>query len=184
MCHNATGADKATEVAVDPADGGLRKPMQGRRGDDSIELLIRLRLEPRRLAEIGSHNPHAVVTGEGGRRDGEQHRVDIQGERTRGWQPVEQAARNRARATAEIKHGRRGARYRLNDIDQRPNAQLSIGHQIRFETVPGPLPSLGPRPGRERRPPHGTMLEAAEEIELADGLVLLADLIEAKELRG
>ena len=91
-----------------------------------------------------AHNPHAVVAGEGRRRDREQDGVDIDSDGAGRGEPIEQAAGDRARPAREVEHRWCSTRDRLDDIEQPEDSQLTIGDQVLFEAVPRPLPPLGP----------------------------------------
>jgi hypothetical protein len=130
--------------------------MQRRSGEHSIDLRLEHRIHPRRVAQVSVHNPHAVIIDEGRRSDGEQNRINIHNDRACRREPVEQPAGDRASATREVKHSWCCARDRTNDVEQRADSQLPIGHVVLFETVPRSLPRLGPASVRNEC--HKTML--------------------------
>src|SRR6266540_5555587 len=144
MGDHSTRPDQASEIAVDPLHSFLRKPMQRRSGQYGIELWLGQRVYPSRVTQIGLHNPHATVIGEGRGRDCEQHRIDIDGDRTRSRESVEEPTGDRARATSEVKHAWCRAREHIDDVEQRADPELPVGHESLFEMVPRPLPAFGP----------------------------------------
>jgi hypothetical protein len=138
--HHATRTDQAREIAVQAADGVLGEPMQRGRRDDRVDLALREGIAPPGVAQVRAYDLHAVVIGERRRRDGEQHRVDVEGDRACPGQPIEQPAGDRAGATREVDDGRGGAGHGLDDIEQRADLALPVGDEHLFEPVPRSLP--------------------------------------------
>jgi hypothetical protein len=84
-------------------------------GENGVHL-FGYQIHPRRVAQVGVHNAHAVVTGEGRRRDCEQDGIDIDTDRARRGEPIEQPAGDRSSPTREVDHVWCSARDRVKDV--------------------------------------------------------------------
>jgi hypothetical protein len=76
--------------------------MQRGRRDDGVDVGLGQCIAPPWVAQVRAHDAHAVVMRERCRRDGEQHRIDVDSDRVRPGQPIEQSAGNRAGATRDV----------------------------------------------------------------------------------
>jgi hypothetical protein len=79
--HHTTGTDQGREIAVQAADSVRGKPMQRGRRYDGIDLGLGQGFAPRRVAQVGAHEVDTVVVDERRPTDGEQHRIDVDGDR-------------------------------------------------------------------------------------------------------
>jgi hypothetical protein len=138
--HHATRTDQGREIAVQAADSVLGKPMQRGRRYHGIDWGLGQGFTPRRVAQVGAHDVDTVVVGERRPTDGEQHRIDVDGDRARLGQPIEQSAGDRARATREVDDRGGGAGYGLDDIQQHADLALPVRDEHLFEPVPRSLP--------------------------------------------
>lgn len=114
--------------------------MQCGRREHRVDPGLRQGIAPPWIAQVRAHDLHADVIGERRRPDGEQHRIDVDSDRARPGQPVEQSAGDRAGATREVDDGRGGAGHGLGDIQQRADLALPLGNEQLFEPVPRSLP--------------------------------------------
>ncbi len=110
--------------------------MQRGRREYGVDLGLGQGIAPPWVAQVRAHDPHAVVIGERCRRDGEQHRIDVDSDRVCPGQPIEQSAGDRAGATREVDDGRGGAGHGLDYIQQHADLTLSVGDEHLFEPVP------------------------------------------------
>jgi hypothetical protein len=83
------GPDEAGEIVVQPTNGVLRKPVQGRGGQRGVNPTVGQLADPAGVAQVGLHDLHAMLIDEARRCDGEQHRVDIDGDGACSGQSVE-----------------------------------------------------------------------------------------------